>query len=185
MLVLSLIDVIEAVNVAPICQALLAARVGDQITISMPHNKGGQIAATIDLVAAITQSKAKVTIEFDRYVISAAAFLWLWFRLRPLEHVEVRTSGNPALLVYHRPRLPTPAGTHYLFRDDLADGHPLREMLLHNIQVFDDLFEELLTALGWSDDCDKCENLEGADFWHELCHLKRAYYSNRDCVIPA
>lgn len=186
MLELELVDQISGATVAPLCDALNAANPGDVIRIMMPHNKGGEINAATNLIVAIIKTKATVNLVFDRYVISAAAFIWVWFLLRRMPHVTVTTTENPGLVVYHRPRLPAQTlQNHFLFRDDLADGHPIREMMQHHMQLFDELFEELLRGLGWSDEHETCKNEDGADYWHELCHMKRAYYSNRDCVIPA
>ncbi|MNE85437.1 hypothetical protein D3C80_1824360 [compost metagenome] len=52
------------------------------------------------------------------------------------------------------------------------------------IEIFDELFEDFLERLGWSAMTDASLVIEDVGYTHRLQHLKEAYYSNKDCVIP-
>lgn len=176
-------DVISPETVGPICKDLDEAVDGDQIVIFMPHNGGGQVSAAIDLLDSIIETKASVLIEIDRYVVSAAAFIYCWFYFKPMEHVHVRTRGEKALIVYHRPRLCI--SEHIVFLNGLNEGDSYYEYLRHHTDQFDSLFDLILSEFGYQESNGEPFSHEGSEYTHELHHMKLAYYANQDCVFPA
>ena len=167
-------------NVAPAINALGLAIEKDKIKILLPYNSGGSVGAALNLIRAIETTQARVAVELDRYAISAAAFIWVWFFLRPAANVVVQTTGQPALLVYHRPRITV--DEHLLFLDDLVDGHKQKE-LAEDTLLFDNLFEKLIAAAGYVSDNEKVFDYHTTQIKHKLKHARDGYYSNQDFVI--
>ena len=174
---------ISDATVQPAIDVLNQSVDGDEVKILLPFNSGGSVDSAIALIESISQTKANVTLELDRYAISAAAFIWVWFFLRPIANVDVRTTGEPAMIVYHRPRVLI--NDHVLFSDDLVDGHNFKDSLIQATELFDELFEELLVALGYITAYEIDYNYVGSDIKHKLKHARSGYYLNHDCVIPA
>lgn len=174
---------ISDASVAASISALNDAYDQEEIKILLPYNSGGSVGAAIDLIKAMAATKADVTIELDRYAISAAAFIWVWFFLRPEAHIKVQTTGQPAVIVYHRPRVPI--DEHLLFLDDLPDGHELRASLQESTTLFDDLFDDLIAAVGYISDNENIYTYSEVSIKHKFKHARDGYYMNQDCVIPA
>lgn len=178
-----IVSEISAESVGPIIAALNEADRERTVRVVLKHNNGGEVAAAFALIRAIQQTKATVEILMDRHIMSAAAFIWVWFAIKRQDNVIALRPVEPAVLMYHRPRqVCLESNAHYLFRDDLPEGHPLREQLALGVQVFDALFEELIQALGYTDDME-IRTFEGAEYRHNLSHLRMAYYQNRDCIL--
>lgn len=175
-------EITEA-TVRKICDDLDAAVDGDVIVIHMPYNGGGEVDAAIDLLDSILASQAEVWIEIDRYVASAAAFIYCWFYFKPVEHVRVRTRGEQALIIYHRPRMCV--SSHIAFLDGLSEGDQYYAYLKHHTDLFDQLFDVILNTFGYEESNGQPFNHRGSDYTHELHHMKLAYYGNQDCVFPA
>ncbi|MGJ7513537.1 hypothetical protein ACSFE6_04265 [Pseudomonas baetica] len=175
---------ISQATVAPIVDAIKRADEGDLIRVHLKSNMGGEVPAACALVLAIRGTKANVEILIDRHIMSAAAFIWIWFAIRTQDNVKALHPDQPSVVMYHRPRQMNLASpSHFLFRDELEEGHPLKAIMLMSEQMFDELFEELLQALGYTPEVEESLKHDGADYWHHLVHLKRAYYQNRDCVL--
>ncbi|WP_054913479.1 hypothetical protein [Pseudomonas sp. NBRC 111127] len=175
---------ISMVTVGPIIDALNRAEDdGVLIRIILRHNNGGHVPSAFALILAIINSKATIEILMDRHIMSAAAFIWVWFAIRQQANVKALHPAEPAVLMYHRPRqMSLESPDHYVFRDDLATDHPLREHMAVADQVFDTLFDELIQALGYSDEKEYLTH-DGAQYRHNLSHMRAAYYQNRDCVL--
>ncbi|WP_323890718.1 Clp protease/crotonase-like domain-containing protein [Aeromonas caviae] len=178
-----IIDEITSQTVAAALVALDEAVDGNDITIKLPYNGGGSVDAAIDLIEAIKDTKASVTIEIDRYVISAAAFIYLWFVVYPEAHVEAKTTGAPAILVYHRPRVIV--DEHLAFLNDLNDQMEEWESLKEFTDIFDKLFEYLIAACGYTAANENMYQYNQCELKHQLRHVRDGYYSNQDFVIPA
>ncbi len=178
-----IIDEITSQTVAAALVALDEAVDGNDITIKLPYNGGGAVDAAIDLIEAIKDTKASVTIEIDRYVISAAAFIYLWFFVYPEAHVEAKTTGAPAILVYHRPRIIV--DEHLAFLNDLNDQMEEWESLKEFTDIFDKLFEYLIAAYGYTAANENMYQYNQCELKHQLRHVRDGYYSNQDFVIPA
>ncbi|EGQ7810930.1 hypothetical protein I6Y99_004999 [Vibrio parahaemolyticus] len=174
---------ISDATVTPAIEALQAAVEGNEIKIHLPYNVGGSVSSAVNLITAVDETVATVIIELDRYAISAAAFIWAWFFLRPKANVTVQTTGEPAVLVYHRPRIPV--DDHLLFIDDLIDGHDLKDSLQEATELFDELFEELIAAIGYVGDNEAIYDYQSVQIKHKFKHARDGYYLNQDCVIPA
>ncbi|MGP5106652.1 hypothetical protein [Pseudomonas helleri] len=178
-----IVSEISPESVGPIIAALNEAEAGRTLRIILKHNNGGQIAAAFALILAIKATSAKVEILMDRHIMSAAAFIWVWFAIRNQDNVVAFRPAEPAVLMYHRPRqICLESASHYLFRDDFDDGHPLRTQLEVGVTVFDTLFDELIQALGYSDEMEFLEH-DGTQYRHNLSHMRAAYYQNRDCIL--
>jgi hypothetical protein len=182
-----IVSEISAESVGPIIAALQDAGPERTLRIILRTNRGGDVGAAFALIIAIQESEAPVEIHMDRHIMSAAAFIWVYFatRKRPgtNSNVIALRPAEPAVLMYHRPRQPcADSPEHYLFRDDLEDEHPLREQMAYGVQVFDTVFDELLQALGYSEETELL-TYEGAQYRHNLSHMKAAYYQNRDCFL--
>ncbi|HCU0177740.1 hypothetical protein MMP96_18375 [Enterobacter hormaechei] len=170
-------------TVQPAIAVLSEAVDGNEIKILLPYNSGGSVDSALKLIKAINETSATVQIELDRYIMSAAAFIWIWFFLRPKANVAVKTTGEPAVLVYHRPRMNI--DEHLLFIDDLQEEHELKESLQEATDMFDDLFDELLAAIGYISENESMYDYQSCHIKHKLKHLRDGYYANQDCVIPA
>ena len=178
-----IVSEISALSIGPIIAALNEAEAGSTVRIILKHNNGGQIGAAFALILAIQATEARVEILMDRHIMSAAAFIWVWFAIRKQDNVIAFRPAEPAVLMYHRPRQVCEDSTqHYVFRDDLEEGHPLREQLAVGVNVFDALFDELIQALGYSDEMEFL-TFDGTQYRHNLSHMRAAYYQNRDCII--
>lgn len=164
-------------------EALINAYDQEEIKILLPYNSGGSVHEALNLIDAIAKTKASVIVELDRYAISAAAFIWVWFFLRPEPHITVKTTGQPAVIVYHRPRVIVE--DHYLFLDDLPDDHDLRMSLTGSTDLFDQLFEELIAAVGYITENEAVYTYNEVEIRHKFKHARDGYYLNQDCVIPA
>ncbi|MES2674096.1 MAG: hypothetical protein V4660_07640 [Pseudomonadota bacterium] len=175
-------DEITPATVSAALAALDDAYNGNEITIQLPYNGGGSVDAAIWLIEAIKQTKAKVTIEVDRYVISAAAFIYLWFIIYPELHVEAKTTGEPAILVYHRPRVII--DEHLAFLNDLNDRTDEWETLKEFTEIFDKLFEYLMAACGYTAANENIYEYSQCALKHQLRHVRDGYYSNQDFVMP-
>ncbi|EGR0063729.1 TPA: hypothetical protein I7753_21920 [Vibrio vulnificus] len=174
---------ISDATVTPAIEALQNAEEDATIKILLPYNVGGSVGSAVNLITAVDETNAQVVIELDRYAISAAAFIWAWFFLRPKANVTVQTTGAPAVLVYHRPRIPV--NDHLLFIDDLVDGHDLKDSLQEATDLFDELFEELIAAIGYVGENEAIYDYQSAQIKHKFRHARDGYYLNQDCVIPA
>ncbi|WP_444906006.1 hypothetical protein ACJJIR_15400 [Microbulbifer sp. SSSA008] len=183
---MEIFEIADEISEASVTDAIIAlnnAYDQEEIKILLPYNSGGSVGAAIDLIKAIAATKADVIVELDRYAISAAAFIWVWFFLRPESHIKVQTTGQPAVIVYHRPRVPVE--DHLLFLDDLPDGHELRASLQESTSLFDELFDELIAAVGYISDNENIYTYNEVLIKHKLKHARDGYYINQDCVIPA
>lgn len=179
------LDVKIAVEtVGPIVKVLGDAKESDNILLYMRHNGGGDVQQMFVLIQAISTTRATVTITFGRYIMSAAAALWLWFLVNPAENVKSVLPRKPAVIMYHRPRWMTAAGDRYCFAGSFSEQDPRRGPLEEKIALFDLLFEELLLLLGWNEETAVPLDDNGVSFKHWLHHLSEAYYGNKDCVIP-
>lgn len=141
------------------------------------------MGAAIDVLDSILGTKAEVWIEIDRYVASAAAFIYCWFYFKPVEHVRVRTLGEQALIIYHRPRMCIT--DHIAFLEHLNDGDPYHEYLKHYTNLFDGLFDTILSEFGYQESNGAPFSHGGTEYTHQLHHMKLAYYANQDCIFPA
>ncbi|MGL6359833.1 hypothetical protein ACSZNK_18915 [Aeromonas hydrophila] len=168
-------------TVAESLQALNDAVNGDEITIRLPYNGGGSVDAAIELIEAVKDTEANVIIEVDRYVISAAAFIYLWFIIYPEAHVQARTTGEPGILVYHRPRIAI--DNHLAFIDDLSDDTSEWDSLNEFTGIFDKLFDLLITACGYTIQNENVYMYSECELKHQLKHVRDGYYSNQDFVM--
>lgn len=178
-----LLENITPAGVRGLVQDLDGAVDGDVIVIRMPYNDGGDVEAAIDVLDSILETKAEVWIEIDRYVASAAAFIYCWFFFKPMEHVRVRTLGERALIIYHRPRMCI--SDHIAFLEHLNEGDPYHKYLRHYTELFDSLFDLVLSSFGYEEVNGSPLTKDGTDYTHQLHHMKLAYYANQDCIFPA
>ncbi|ELE8118396.1 hypothetical protein RB980_000987 [Vibrio fluvialis] len=181
--VFEIVNEITPATVADSLKALDEAVDGNEITIKLPYNGGGSVEAAIWLIEAIKETKASVVVEVDRYVISAAAFIFFWFCIYPEAHVEAKTTGQPAILVYHRPRVIIE--DHLAFLSDLNDQAEEWEALKEFTEIFDKLFEYLIAACGYTDANENIYEYSHCELKHQLRHVRDGYYSNQDFVMPA
>ncbi|PTV65578.1 hypothetical protein [Pseudomonas putida] len=179
-----IVQEISADTVGPIIEALNQAEPEDLIRIILRKNRGGSVPAAFALIRAINLTKAgAVEIHMDHHIMSAAAFIWLWFAVRYQENVKALYPVEASVLMYHRPRQNSPDSLdHHVFLADLEQGHPLREHLTETETFFDQLFEELLQGLGYSAEIEYRPH-EGANYRHRLSYMREAYYQNQDCVL--
>lgn len=153
------------------------------ISIHLSSNSGGNVDSAIQLIEAIKNTQAHVVLSASRYVISAAAFIYLWFLLYKENHVTVKLPDKPALLVYHRPRIQID-NNYIAFFDDLSEDHNLLDELKEATQLFDELFNSFVISLGYTINIETYRTIDNSTFKHELKHIYDAYYSNQDVVIP-
>lgn len=175
---------ISADTVGPIIDALARANSQDLIRIILRDNKGGSVAAAFALIRAVNETGAgSIEIHMDRHIMSAAAFIWLWFAVRDQSNVKSLYPIEPSVVMYHRPRQHSPdSPDHHVFRDDLDDGHPLHTQLAESQSFFDQIFEELLQGMGYSPEAEYLAH-EGANYRHRLSYMRQAYYQNQDCIL--
>ncbi|EFQ65079.1 hypothetical protein PFWH6_1153 [Pseudomonas fluorescens WH6] len=175
--------------VTPIIKKLQDAKPGERFRIYLRANLGGNVRQLMNLIEALGRTDADVEIAIGRYAMSAAAMLWLWFALEPIN--EEDGGGKvisvdplkPAVLVYHRPRLPHRGGEYYCFVDDVVDP-VLKSQMQDAVADFDGVFNDYLAGEGFSAVHAATVNVNGATFTHHLHFLKETYESNRDCIIP-
>lgn len=188
---LELQDVISAETVNPIIEVLRKANDGDLIEIHLRHNAGGNVDRMVALIEALNSTAAQVEITFSRYVMSAAATIWLWFFMRETNRVKSLFPKKKGVVMYHRPR--RQRGGYLCFCDEMAADHPLREPLQEKMRMFDELFEEVFdlmcrnSALQESQPELKAELHNEEDqlmYKHSLHRMRDAYYGNQDCLIP-
>jgi hypothetical protein len=140
------------------------------------------------LIEALGRTDADVEIAVGRFAMSAAATLWLWFALDPINpqgdpgegRVQSVDPLKPAVLMYHRPRWPK--GDYYCFIEDFKD-EAVRNSIRDQVDMFDDLFYRLLKALGLPAVHAATVTEHEATYTHQLHHLLEAYQSNKDCFI--
>lgn len=188
---LELQDQISAETVNPIIDVLNKAVDGDLIEIHLRHNAGGNVDRMVALIDALQATSARVEITFSRYVMSAAATLWLWFFFRESHNVKSLYPKKKGVVMYHRPR--RQRGGYLCFCNEMADEHPLKAPLQEKLKIFDDLFEELFTEMcKFQAQQESQEELafelivdeEKLSYRHSLDRMREAYYGNQDCLIP-
>lgn len=188
---LMLPDEISVASVAPILSALAAATPGQKIELHLRHNGGGDVDQMIDLIKNLHETKASVEITFSRYVMSAAATIWLWFRVWPTAQVQSLPPKKPGVVMYHRPRLGD--GLYICFTDEMDDGHVLKAHFEKKFKLFDLLFEEMYLRMLASGnegqpapvpDEAKIHEQNGLSYRHAIYRMRDSYYGNQDCLIP-
>lgn len=188
---LELPDDITRHSVQPVIDQLNAAQDGSSFELHLRHNGGGCVNTMVDLITALNETRGKVDITFGRYVMSAAATIWLWFMVRPTDNVQSLSPLKPGVVMYHRPR--KRQGEYLCFADEIEQTHPLRDPLLQQFQLFDDLFMDVHTALllRASDGSVRTApdeivtfEVDGLTYRHWLARLKDAYFGNQDVLIP-
>jgi len=188
---LMLLDEISVASVAPILEALAAATLGQKIELHLRHNGGGDVDQMIDLIHNLHETKATVEITFSRYVMSAAATIWLWFRVWPTVRVQSLPPKKPGVVMYHRPRLCD--GLYVCFTDEMDDGHVLKAHFEKKFTLFDLLFEEMYLRMLASGneglpapvpDEAKIHEQNGLSYRHAIYRMRDSYYGNQDCLIP-
>lgn len=188
---LMLPDEISVASVAPILSALAAATPGQKIELHLRHNSGGDVDQMIDLIKNLHETKASVEITFSRYVMSAAATIWLWFRVWPTTQVQSLPPKKPGVVMYHRPRLGD--GLYICFTDEMDDGHVLKAYFEKKFKLFDLLFEEMYLRMLASGnegqpapvpDEAKIHEQNGLSYRHAIYRMRDSYYGNQDCLIP-
>ncbi|MFP6850062.1 MAG: hypothetical protein VCA57_15275 [Pseudomonas sp.] len=184
-------DEISVANVAPILNALATAPAGQKIELHLRHNGGGDVDQMIELIKNLHETKAIVEITFSRYVMSAAATIWLWFRVWPTERVQSLPPRKPGVVMYHRPRLGD--GMYVCFTDEMDDGHLLKGHFEKKFKLFDLLFEEMYLRMLASGnegqpapvpEESKLNELNGLSYRHAIYRMRDSYYGNQDCLIP-
>ncbi|WP_437884187.1 hypothetical protein [Pseudomonas sp. LRF_L74] len=188
---LELQDQISAETVNPIIDVLNKASASDLIEIHLRHNAGGNVDRMIALIEALNGTAAQVEITFSRYVMSAAATLWLWFFLRESPNVKSLYPKKKGVVMYHRPR--RQRGGYLCFCDEMEDTHPLKAPLREKLKIFDDLFEEvfeLMCRIYAEQESQETLafdlHVEGEQlrYRHSMDRMREAYYGNQDCLIP-
>lgn len=189
---LELPNEISRASVQPVIDQLNAAQPGSSFELHLRHNGGGCVATMIDLIVALNETKGTVEITFGRYVMSAAATIWLWFLVRATDNVRSLPPLKPGVVMYHRPRR-TQQREYLCFADEVDPEHPLKEPLQQQFKLFDDLFRDVYTALLISapdgslreapSESLICEE-DGLTYRHWLARLKDAYLGNQDVLIP-
>lgn len=187
--VLHLDGVIAAATVGPIIQILDEAAPAERFLVYIRANGGGEIQAMFELVDCLIRSQADIEIAINRYAMSAAATLWLMFALDPIPgkggvgRVESVDPLKPTVLLYHRPRMLSSCGQYRCFLENVVDEE-MKRSLRQMVDIFDDIFEQLLERQGFSDLHAAAVNAGHAIYKHDLQFAKEAYYSNFDYVIP-
>lgn len=189
---LELPNEISAASVQPIIDQLNAATAGSFYELHLRHNAGGCVNTMVNLIVALNETEGDVEITFGRYVMSAAATIWLWFLVRATENVRSLLPLKPGVVMYHRPRK-MHQGEYICFANEVESGHPLKEPLQKQFALFDNLFEDvhsalLLSAPDGSRREAPSESLicaeDGLTYRHWLARLKEAYLGNQDVLIP-
>jgi hypothetical protein len=188
---LELPNEISAETVDPVVALLKDAPEGTAIELHLRHNAGGRVDKMVSLIDALNETKATVEITYSRYIMSAAATIWLHFLLRSTANVQSLMPKKPGVVMYHRPR--KTQGDYLCFADDVVDDHPLKGPLAQQMKIFDDLFETMYLAFlrigpdGQVRDVpDECmvHEPDGLTYRHWVMRLRESYYGNQDCLIP-
>lgn len=187
--VVELNGVISAATVTPVIEQLQAAQPAEKLLIYIRANGGGEIGQLVLLIQALAVTKADVELAINRYAMSAAATLWLWFILDPIQgddgvgRVVSVDPLKPTVLLYHRPRYPHGEnGDYYCFIEDFED-ESVRESHRQKLEIFDQMFERILGRLGYDQVHVATMKHEGATYKHHSIFARDAYYSNNDFVI--
>lgn len=186
--VLELVGQISAETVDPLVARLEAAKPAEKLLIYIRANGGGCTASMFRLIEGLAASDADVELAINRYAMSAAATLWLWFILDPIPGEggvgRVVSVGplKPTVLLIHRPRLLYEDGAYYCFLDGIAD-EGMKKELGELVEVFDDIFDRLMERMGIGKVHAASISEERGTFKHHLHYAKDAYYSNCDYVL--
>lgn len=184
---------ISAATVDPVVKALLdpEAEEGRLIELHLRHNSGGNVDKMHELIQALLSTTARVEITYSRYVMSAAATIWLLFLVAATERVQSLLPKKPGVVMYHRPR--RMQGEYLCFADEIETAHPLKDALDRKFAIFDRLFTAVMDALRQTgpdgsrravpDEHIVFEE-DGLRYRHYLWRLEEAYYRNQDCLIP-
>ncbi|WP_394243966.1 hypothetical protein [Halopseudomonas laoshanensis] len=187
--VLELNGSIDPATVDPLIRRVSGAKPGEKLLIYIRANGGGSTEAMFNLIECLATSQADVELAINRYAMSAAATLWLWFILDPIPGVNgvgrvVSVDPlKPTVLLMHRPRLPIKDGTYYCFLEDVAD-EGVKQGLADLVAIFDSIFERLLERLGIGLVHAVSINEACGTYKHYLHYARDAYYSNYDYVLP-
>jgi hypothetical protein len=188
---LELSNEISSDTVDPVISVLEKADEGDLIEIHLRHNGGGSVERMMALIDALDDTKATVEITFSRYVMSAAATIWLKYLVGSTLNVQSLLPRKPGVVMYHRPR--RKLGEYLCFADEVDGAHPLKAPLEQQLQIFDELFEKIYLI------CLRCgadgqlrdapgerivHSDDGLTYRHALMRMREAYYGNQDCLIP-
>lgn len=180
---------INVQTVSPVINVLQQARPAEKLLIWIRANGGGDIGEMVRLIQALATSQADVELAINRYAMSAAATLWLWFLLDPIEgdegvgRVVSVDPLKPTVFLFHRPRWPHGEnGQYHCFYEDF-DNEDVKENLRQKVEIFDQLFERILDRLGIGQVHAATMKVEGATYKHQLHYAREAYYSNNDFVI--
>ncbi|MBA1217288.1 hypothetical protein [Pseudomonas fulva] len=188
---LELSNEISVDTVDPVIAVLNRAIEGDLIEIHLRHNGGGSVDRMIALIDALDNTKAMVEITYSRYVMSAAALIWLKYLVGPTRKVQSLLPRKPGVVMYHRPR--RKKGDYLCFADEVEIVHPLKGLLVDELKIFDELFEKIYQiclnydAKGQQRQPPSEKVVHGDDgltYRHWLMRMKDAYYGNQDCLIP-
>lgn len=127
-----------------------SATSSDKILIYFSHNSGGAIQDAITLIDAIENSNptVKIILIFQKYVVSAAAFIMCYFAFYNVvtPNVSVQLDG-PVCVVFHKPRVVIQNFTHFasgLFHDRTYSD-PI-ELVKSTTPSFDEVFESMYFA---------------------------------------
>ncbi|CDF86319.1 hypothetical protein PKB_5006 [Pseudomonas knackmussii B13] len=187
--VLELKGVVNAETVTPVIEELRNAKPAERLLIYIRANGGGEIRQLVLLIQALGTTQADVELAIGRYAMSAAATLWLWFLLDPIQgddgvgRVVSVDPLKPTVLLFHRPRWPHgEGGEYYCFIEDFED-ETVRENLSAQVEIFDNLFERILALQGFGQVHAATVKHEGAIYKHHLHFAREAYYGNNDYVI--
>ncbi|EIK94014.1 hypothetical protein PMM47T1_24009 [Pseudomonas sp. M47T1] len=188
---LELPNEISAETVDPVVALLKDAPAGTAIELHLRHNAGGRVDKMVALIDALNETKASVEITYSRYIMSAAATVWLYFLLRSTTNVQSLMPRKPGVVMYHRPR--KTQGDYLCFADEVGDDHPLKGPLAQQMKIFDDLFEtmyQVFLRIGpdgqLRDEPPECmvHEPDGLKYRHWVMRLRDCYYGNQDCLIP-
>lgn len=183
---------ISASTVDPVLAKLALLSGGTHVELHLRHNSGGDVDKTFELIDALQKTSAVVEITYSRYVMSAAAMIWLFFLLRAQPNVQSLPPRKPGVVIYHRPRRAN--GEYLCFTNEIDAEHPLREPLERKFRIFDDLFEQTINVLRVLGPDGNLRDApvesfvlsdDGLTYRHYLWRMRDAYYGNQDCLIPA
>ena len=184
---------ISAATVDPVVEALLDphAKEGRLMEIHLRHNSGGDVDKMHSLIQALMATTAKVEITYSRFIMSAAATVWLLFLVAATEKVQSLLPKKPGVVMYHRPR--RMQGEYLCFADEIQLDHPFKDALDRKFAIFDKLFVAVMDALRQTapdgsrrpvPDEHMVYQADGLQYRHYLWRLEEAYYGNQDCLIP-
>lgn len=188
---LELANEISSATVDPIIAILEKALPGEAFELHLRHNAGGDVDRMQALIDTLNETHATVEITFSRYVMSAAATIWLYFLVGSTLNVQSLPPRKRGVVIYHRPR--KSLGDYQCFTNEIDDQNPLKALLEKKLKIFDDLFEKVHTALLriGPDGQVRCVPSEfmsnqgdNLQYRHWLYRLRESYYRNQDCLIP-